>query len=182
MKATIKPTRIEQDFSKVTDDERTEKFDDKLDLYKYMADIHSRIKNDISSDFVLAKLEDKDKEAIVEMTVNAYFSKKIIDYVAKAGYKWKWDINKRVWVKTDMDEKTKTSIETIGKALFDSFMNRLYMIAVLNRNKKNNYILDTLTGVRSDDEAVQEEVKESTWDKLKSKIQDYVEGGTYEGS
>ena len=57
--------------------------DSKLELLKYTADIQSRIKDDISSDFTLAKLEAKDKEGIIEMTSNAYFCKKVADLISE---------------------------------------------------------------------------------------------------
>ena len=53
--------------------------DNTLELIKYATDVQSRIKDDVNSDFVLAKIdEEEDKLAIIEMTNNAYLSKRII--------------------------------------------------------------------------------------------------------
>ncbi len=41
--------------------------DNKLEILRFVSTVQSRIKKDISEDFVLAKLEDKDREGIIEM-------------------------------------------------------------------------------------------------------------------
>ena len=51
---------------------KEEHFNDKLDILKHISDIKLQLKDDIKSDFVLAKLTEKDKEFIIEMTGNAY--------------------------------------------------------------------------------------------------------------
>ena len=61
-------------------------FNDRLDILKHVSEIKLRLKNDITNDFVLAKLEDKDKEAIIEMTGNAYFSKRLLDTLSRKSY------------------------------------------------------------------------------------------------
>ena len=57
--------------------------DTKLDLIKYTSQVQSDINTNITSDFVLAKLNEKDKTAIIEMTDNAYHAKKILLQIAK---------------------------------------------------------------------------------------------------
>ena len=44
---------------------KEEHFNDKLDILKHISDIKLQLKDDIKSDFVLAKLTEKDKEFII---------------------------------------------------------------------------------------------------------------------
>lgn len=109
-------------------EEDNEEFDTKLDILKFTANVKSRIKEDITSDFILAKLTEKDKEGITEMTCNAYFAKRIILTALK-------------------HTKTQTEIKIIkhlANATFDAYMTRIYMVANLNRNVPKNHLLRIL--------------------------------------
>ena len=54
-------------------------FNDKLDVLQHMTSVKSRgIMDDITDDFVLAKLDEKDREGVVNMTANAYFGKDLV--------------------------------------------------------------------------------------------------------
>ena len=95
--------------------------DNKLELLRYVSNVQSRIKEDISSDFILAKLGDKDKNGIIEMTSNAYFVKKIMQLLAKKHTKYEYDSKTKTWKKIFLSEKEKEAIEKIANATFDSF-------------------------------------------------------------
>lgn len=119
-------------------------FNDRLDILRHVSEIKLRLKKDITNDFVLAKLGEKDKEAIVEMTGNAYFSKRLLDVLAEKSYKWAWVNGEYKKVKISVEEKKR--IEKLGKAMFDSYMIKIYMTVVLNRNVDKNYLINVLSG------------------------------------
>ena len=58
-------------------------FDDRLDVVKDTVTIHGAIKDDITSDFVYAKLTEQEKNFVMEMTQIAYYSKDIITKVKR---------------------------------------------------------------------------------------------------
>jgi len=132
--------------------EEEEHFNDRLDILRHVSDIKLRLKEDITNDFVLARLGDKDKEFIIEMTGNAYFAKKLLDIMKDKGEEWRWNekegIYERFMIKKDEADK----IKKIAKAVFDSYMIKIYMIVVLNRNVDKNYLINVLSGYLEKDE------------------------------
>lgn len=149
---------------KPEDDQDIEEFDSRLDILKFVSQVKSRIKKDVGSDFILAKLTEKQKEYIIENTTNAYFTKRMIEDTA---------------LKTN-NPKDKTKINKMAARVFDTFMTRSYMIANLNRNVSMNYLLGLLAG--KDEEVEQNETKEEVKgiiDKVKDmetgkKTRDYI--------
>lgn len=124
-------------------------FTDTLDVARFLASVHSRIKKDIKEDFVLASLDAKTKEYITEMTSNAYFSKIIyVPLLRKAvqdKIKWTRKLGKHSKEAKDAEYTIRMIIQD-QKSSFDSFMNKLYMLALLSRNTKGNAILNLLGG------------------------------------
>lgn len=116
-------------------------FDDKLEVLRFSASIHSAIKDEIGSDYVLAKLTDKNKEFIIEMTTNAYFLKAIFDYMLM-----RLEQTKEKYTPTYYD-KMISMVKKIRDTLFKSFMIKNHMIAALNRNVPSNDLLNLLVGV-----------------------------------
>jgi len=55
-----------------------EKFSDKFDVLEHVTRVHSRISKELSQDFVYAKLSEKDKKYIIEMTYNAFLAKRLV--------------------------------------------------------------------------------------------------------
>ena len=142
--------------------------DNKLEILRFTSQVQSRIKKDISEDFVLAKLDAKDKEGIIEMTSNAYFVKKILDILSKKGRKWKWDNKEKVWVRRELNNSEKNLITEIANTTFDSYLNRIYMTVILSRNVANNHILKILAGV------AEEKDEETEIASLKEKMSDLI--------
>lgn len=126
--------------------EEQENFNDRLDILKHISDIKLKLKEDITNDFVLAKLGDKDKEAIIEMTGNAYFSKRLLDVLAEKSYEWKWSEKESKYLKVKIEKEQKQTIKKMARALFDSYMIKIYMTVVLNRNVDKNYLINVLSG------------------------------------
>lgn len=127
-----------------------EQFSDRLDILRHVSDIKLRLKDDITNDFVLAKLGEKDKEFIIEMTGNAYFSKKLLDILEDKAEEWVWDKDR--YVKRALSDEKKKKIKKISKAVFDSYMIKIYMTVILNRNVDKNYLINVLSGYADKEE------------------------------
>ena len=144
-----------------------EKFSDQLDVLKETISIKSSIREDITSDFVLASnLSEQDKTGIIEMTGDAYFSKKIIKLYAERGFNYEWDKNKKDWAKNEdgsykkvgLNNDEKQKIYNIAERLFTAYMIKIMMTVILNRNVDKNYLISLLTN--RDNEKTSEEAEE----------------------
>lgn len=156
----IKIKHKDEDTPTTTNNDRTE-FDTRLDAIQFTSEVHSRIKKDINSDFVMAILGEKDKEGIVEMTANAYFVKRIVEQVAEKLTQKNKKLNPQE--KKQLEQKTQ-KIRQIGRTIFDTYMVRIYMTVLLNRNVPKNHILKLLAGIQ------EEEDEEETTTKTKNAI------------
>lgn len=143
--------------------------DTKIELLKFTTDVQGRISDnrDVTSDFVLSILGEKDKEMTIEMTQNAMLIKKLILIYSKTK-QWEWDKIKNEWVEKELKKDEKKLIEDTADRTFDTLMTRIQMIQVVNRNKPKNPILRILGG-QSDptDEDEQMEKMEELKVKLK---------------
>ena len=131
------------------EDERETGFSDKLDLLKFVGDIHTRIKKDITADFIFAKLNDTDKEGVINMTVNAFSSKRLM----------------YIYASKSEDDEAKI-LKEIGNSIFDNFMTKIYMTIILNRNVDGNYIIDVLSGYGNLAEEINVDAEKSKAKKL----------------
>lgn len=142
--------------------------DNKLDLMKALGQVQSDIKDRITSDFVLAKLDEKKQELIVNTTSNAYFCKSLIERTKERKI-WKW--NGKNWEETEQTKEDKNKIDEAGRRTFNAFMTKNTMIAVLNRNIKNNYLIRLMTGLNEEENEEEEDDKsDEIIKKLKAQI------------
>lgn len=142
-------------------------FDDKLEVLRFSSAVHSRINDEITSDFVLSKLNQKDKQFIIEMTCNAYYMKSVFDILASR-------IKLKNIYNPDQKEQITKEIEKISISMFKSFMIKNYMIANLNRNEAQNTILKLLVGGKDDtteDEDKDKDALATITEKLKPKTE-----------
>lgn len=153
--------------------------DTKLDLLKHLTEVQSQIKKRISTDFTLAHLSEKDIEAITEMTSNAYFSNRILDTIMRQSImngKDKWNSKTKQWEKVTITKEDLELMEQTKQAVFDSYMTRLYMTAILSRNKKTNHMLNviasSISGVIHETKPEPDEELEgmTTFQKVKTKL------------
>lgn len=141
---------------KNTDETREDKpFSDRYDIARFLADIKLRLRRDISTDFVLAKFDAKNKEGVIEMTSNAYFAKKLIQLLKRRGYVWKWNAEKGEYNKEELSKKDSDYLTKLGDGIFDAFMTRIYMTTILNRNVDGNYLINVLAGYTEKEENVE---------------------------
>lgn len=132
--------------------------DNRLELLKYTSEVQSRIQKDITSDFILARLGEKDKEAIVELTSDAYFTKRVINEIIKRSHEWNWNKKEKKWYKTPMKEEDAKKIIEIANKTFDAYMIKITMTALLNRNVNQNYLINILAQQQEQQEEETEKV------------------------
>ena len=109
--------------------------DTKLSLIKYTSQVQNRLKTDINSDFVLAKLADHDKELIIELTSNAYFAKKVCQSIKQKINYQTWNPNRKKWETHTTNTKASQYIDQTSQQIFDAFMTRIYINNITNLMK-----------------------------------------------
>lgn len=134
-----------------------ESMDRKLDLMKKLTEVSSSIHDQIREDFIFAKLDEKDKEAVSEMTTNAYFSKSIINLYRKLRTKWEWNTQQKKWQRCELSQKETDYLKHYEQRVFDTFMTRIYMTVILNRNVTKNALVRILAGFDETEEETKEE-------------------------
>jgi hypothetical protein len=154
--AKVQETKAEKILDKIVAEPS---IDNKIEILKFISQVQSRIKKDISEDFVLAKLGDKDKEGIIEMTSNAYFVKKILYMVQLKSKKWDWDDTHKQWIHRSLYPDEQKYIKELADSIFDSYLTRIYMTVILNRNVSDNHILNLMTGSQKGEEESEQAVK-----------------------
>lgn len=133
--------------------------DSKLEFLKHMTEVQSKIKDAVSSDFILAKLGEQDKEGITEMTVNAYYGKTLMELLKKKCQKvWKWQ-KEGYWKKEDEQPEKLEVLDKQAQILFNTFMTRVYMTTILNRNVKDNYLIKLTTGTKEEEKEEEEQTE-----------------------
>lgn len=165
-------------------EDQVDEIDNKLELLKYMTKVISRgIKKDITPDFVMAKFnKEKDKEGIIEMTNNAYFCKRTLDMMTKKNV-WEYNYKNKSWILRKQTENERNEIIKITDKMFDTFMTRMSMTAILNRNVDKNHILRLMAGLDTNDlEQIQQQTQkqetsriEALWNKVKGKKEETEE-------
>jgi hypothetical protein len=151
----VKPTK------KGTDKENNgNRFTDIYDVLKNIGLIHSRIKREITSDFIYAKLGDKDKEFVIEMSVNAFDVFKT--YVL-------FEYNVREKYGDEYFEDIKEHFHSYRNHSFDTFMNRVFMIVNMNRNQNDNFMINIMSQLNKMKE---ESLGELNQDKVKERLKE----------
>lgn len=146
-----------------------ENFSDILDVLRHISDIKLRLKEEITQDYVLAKLGDKDKEGAINMTEDAYFCQMALFKRLIRNAKMKQIIS-------DDEEKY---IEELGNRTFDMYMNKIHMTIVLNRNVDKNYLINVLAKYQEEEEVTaREEERTGVMSKLKSLLSENETRGT----
>ena len=120
--------------------------DTKLELIDSLTRVTSdNIKRNITKDFVLAKLDNQDKSAMVEMVANAYFIRELVSRLQRL------EVDKYVngkWVKAGIDPEIRVKMEKISADVFNIFLTKLQTIAILNRNVRENHLIEMILSVK----------------------------------
>lgn len=130
----IKPVDISDD-----------KISDNIELMSELKEVKSSVKNNVTSDYVLAHLDKAKEEFITENYGNAEYAKELIERFKK-GYSYSWNEKTLEWDKDEhnnykknyLDDKQKDIIDKTAKRTFEMFMVQSHMIAILSRNKIGN--------------------------------------------
>ena len=147
--------------------------DNKLELVKHLGEVQNPIKETITSDFIYAKLDEKDKEGITEMTANAQLAKNYYKYIINNTIIWNWNKKEEQWEQQRINKEQKEIVEKNGNILADNYMVRPYMIANLNRNTKENFLVKASVGIpeleEENNEETEKNMKETIKEALKAK-------------
>lgn len=153
-------------------------FSDKWSTYKYLTSIHSDIKKDITSDFILAKLNENQKESIIELVRDAYFIKKAMERLIdcktyKVGKNHKYiKNNDGSFRKFDLSEDEKEYISNMAKLTFNAIMIKILMTKIEYRNVDSNVIMELITEkdkMVAENDRLEEENKDIT-ERIKKNI------------
>jgi len=155
----------EKEYLKDITPEKT--IDNKIELTKSIGEVQSKIRDVVSSDFVMCKLDPQTKEYVIEMSNNAFLSRRILTIIKNQAKIWVWNNGK--YIHRLLNSKEKEYMDSLIQACFDAYMNRIYMITIVNRNVPHNYIIEKISGVK--DEVEDEETKlQSLVGKVKDRI------------
>lgn len=139
----------------MTEDKEFKVFDNQLEILRFISAVHSRVKDEITSDFTLGFLTEKEKEFLIEMTTNAYYMQGIYEYMKHRL------IQQHKKYTPETHEKMIQLITKIQGNVFKTFMIKNYLIAILSRNNNKNPLLNIL-GHSNQQEEDNEEEKQAT--------------------
>ncbi len=131
-----------------------EGFDDKWSTYKYMTDVQSDIKKDITSDFILAKLKNDNAPepiGIIELVRDGYFCKKMLEryidsWTYQVGKNGKYIRNKDgTFKKFPLSDESKRYIKNVAEVNFNVYMVKVIMTVIMYRNIKDNVLMELIT-------------------------------------
>lgn len=168
------------EINRSTEDKQKEIFD-KLQLINELKEVRSPIREVLSSDFVLATFSEKQKEFITETLKNAVFARNVI-LMFTHGKRYIWNRKKQDWEKNEdgsfkkfpLEEEEIMRIKSFADELFKSYMIMPLSIAVMERNKKGNFLLRLL--VTGAEEREQEEQAKQEARSTAERIVDYIKG------
>ena len=102
------------------------------------------------------------------MTSNAYFFRRLCKLAELNARKWTWDENTQEWKKRRLTIEEAKIIIAAAQTTFDTYMVRIYMTVILNRNVNANYLISKLSQYADEeDEAKEEAEQKDIWERLK---------------
>lgn len=155
--------KLRQQFAKevtTIEAEAINRFEDDLDFKRRLTDVEHRIRDNIGSDFVLAKLEEKTKEGVIDLHGMAEYVKQTINRITRRGKIYGWNKEKNEWIVRPLNQQENNYVEELSKLAFDTYMNPLQARAILNRNQTGNYIIDTLVNQQHNTPPEEQTLKE----------------------
>lgn len=126
---------------------------EQIELMVQLMKVSSSIRNNVTEDYTLAFFGKDEKDFISENYQNAEYAKDIIGRYGKKGKgRYKFNDIKGEWEKDEegkikVQPLTREEIERILKVAertFEFFMVQPHMIAILNRNKGENFLVKLL--------------------------------------
>lgn len=138
------------------------KISEHVEILEQLMKVHLSINKNIKSDYTLAMLNKEEKEFISENYQNAEYAKEIITRFGTKGYKYEYNEQKNEWIKDEngnprkipLNQEEKQKIEQIGERMFEFFMVFPHMIATLNRNKQENFMVKLLGNYKEEEKQI----------------------------
>lgn len=139
---------------------KEQKITEQIQLQTELMKVTTGIKENITQDYTLAEFDKTEKEYISENYENAAYAKEIITREATTGYEYKFNDKKFDWErdneekpkKIPINENDKKKIQEYANKTFTMFMQKPHMLATLNRNKKQNFLVTLLGGKLTEEE------------------------------
>lgn len=115
-----------------------------LELRKYVGQINHNLKKNISDEFKHAKLDEKERKHVMEMTDNAYKIIRLYKYRQTHAKKWDWNPEKEQWEQRHLNKGEIEKIEQLGQAAFEGIMIKIIMLCTLKINVPDNDLVKML--------------------------------------
>lgn len=116
-----------------------EGFIDELDIRKGVMEVHDKVlKQSISQDFVLARIDDGKKDPIIQIHSLAEYFKQQLERIAKEWRGWYWDDKKEKWIKRTCTKEEARQIYAIAERAFNTYTRKTKQLAILERNLEIN--------------------------------------------
>lgn len=136
----------------VEDKTKEDKITEDIELLTELMRVKSSIKKNVTEDYTLATLTSAEREFITENYENAEFAKELIERFGVKGYEYQYDEVKGDWKrdkdgmpeKVHIDKEEMVKINMYGERIFTFFMIKPHLIAILNRNKVDNFLVKLL--------------------------------------
>ena len=162
----------------------TEEIELKNELFK----VKGSLRHNITADYTLGHLSKDEREFITENYQNAEFAKSILTRFQDKGYNYEFDNEKMDWKKNSdgvpakirINDNEKNYIKALANRTFEFFMVKPHMIAILGRNRSENFIVKLLGKHKDDNEdemPMAGMTQKSFLDKMKERMSgvEYVE-------
>lgn len=121
------------------------------------------VKQDITRDFTLCYWNEQLKDGAQSLHSTAEYVMKAIRRVEYFAHEWKWNEKTKTWTHEPLTTDERERIKHIAKRTYDTYMNRIKLLAILNRNTDNNPLLKWILEVdkeKKKDATVDETIKE----------------------
>lgn len=139
-----------------------------FELTKTLGNVHhTRMGRDITSDYLLCKLEEGEIQAVVELTSTAYYIRVIIGRLTRT-LKWEWNRELRQWEQRRLNEEEVQLIEDSAGKTFDVVIRRPNVLTLLRRNVSNNHLAKILANKDETEDPMMEGIKNKVKEVMKS--------------
>lgn len=134
-------------------DKEEDKISEQIELLSQLMKVTSpSIKENMTPDYTLGFFNKDEREFINENYQNAEFAKEIISRFAYKGYRYSYNDNKGDWERDEkgdikrimLSKEERDVLNKMAVRIFSFFMVSAHIIAILNRNKSDNFLVKLL--------------------------------------
>lgn len=145
---------------------------DKTDILAKLAEVNQdRLKEDITSDYLLAKFENEEVFSIVELARAALYFRNLILKALKLK-KWTWQDNQ--WKEVDQSDEEKLQIINNAKKSYDIIMTAPHVLAILRRNREANHLANLLAERAEETDPITQTIQQKAKEVLRNEEQTKV--------